>query len=72
MEGRRIRAPIIPAFKYAQFITRRILSIPPAPAFFDQRLSDVGAIGQAHIGQCTPVLVLPVGLECYFFAKDQR
>ena len=44
MEGHRIGAPIIPAFKYAQFITQRILPISPAPALFDQRVSDVGAV----------------------------
>ena len=41
-------------------ITRRILPIPPAPAVFDQRVVNVGAIAQEHIGKGTLVLVLAV------------
>ena len=47
-----------------------ILPIPPAPAIFDEFVIDVGTIGQEHIGKGAPVLVLPVGLEHDFFAKD--
>jgi hypothetical protein len=31
-------------------IPQRILPVPPAPALLDQRVIDVGAIGQEHIG----------------------
>ena len=30
-------------------VSRGILPIPPAPAVFDQRVIDVGAIGKDHI-----------------------
>ena len=38
----------------------RILSITPAPAVFDQRVSDVGPIGQKHISNGASVAILPV------------
>ena len=52
-------------------IPRRILPIPPAPAVFDQRVIDVGAIGQEHIGKGAPVLVVAVGLERDFLPEDE-
>ena len=52
-------------------IPRRILPIPPAPAVFDQRVIDVGAIRQEHIGKGAPVLVEAVRLERDFFPKGE-
>ena len=40
---------------------------PPAPAVFDQRIVDVGAIRQEHIGKGTPVFVEALRLEGDFF-----
>ena len=48
----------------------RILPIPPAPAFFDECVIDVGAIQQEHISKGAPVLILAVGLEDDIFPKD--
>src|SRR5262249_36590213 len=50
----------------------RILSIPPAPAIFDECVIDVGAIPQNHIGECSPVLVLAVSLEDDIFPEGYR
>jgi len=44
-------------------IPRRILSIPPAPAVFDECVVDIGAIKEEHISQGAPVLVVAVGLK---------
>src|SRR5215831_1417018 len=44
-------------------ISRRILSIQPAPAVFNEYVVDVVAIEQEHISKGAPVLVLVVGLE---------
>jgi hypothetical protein len=46
------------------------LPIPPAPAAFDQRMIDVGAIEQEHVSKGAPVLVLAVGLEDDIFPED--
>jgi hypothetical protein len=51
-------------------ITLRILPISPAPALFDQRVIDVGAIRQKYVGNGAPMLVEAVRLECYVFAED--
>ena len=48
----------------------RILPIPPAPAFFDECVINVGAIQQEHISKSAPVLVLAVGLEDDIFPED--
>jgi hypothetical protein len=37
-----------------------ILPIPPAPAVFDQRVIDVGAIRQEHISKGASVAILPI------------
>jgi hypothetical protein len=44
---------------------------PPAPATFDQRVIDVGAIGQEHLGKDSFVLVFALDLGGDFFAMDQ-
>lgn len=44
--------------------------MPPAPAVFNQRVLDVGAIGQDHISNGAPVFVLAVRLERNVFPKD--
>ena len=43
----------------------------PAPALFDQLVSDFRAIGQEHIAKGASILVCAVGLERDFLAKDQ-
>jgi len=43
-------------------IGRHILPIPPAPAVFDQRVIDVGAIRQKHFGNRPLLLVEAVSL----------
>jgi hypothetical protein len=53
-------------------IPGRVFPIPPAPAVFDQRVIDVGAIGQTHIGKGTSKLVAAVRLEEDFFPKHHR
>jgi hypothetical protein len=50
---------------------RRILPIPPAPTIFDQRVIDVGAIGQDHVSRGAFVLVVTIGLECDFFTEGE-
>ena len=52
-------------------IVRRILPIPSAPALFDQFVIDVGAVGQEHISNSTPILVLAMSLERDLFAIDK-
>ena len=52
-------------------ITRRILPIPPAPAVFDQRVIDVGPIGQDHIANGALVLVVTVSLDGDFLPEGE-
>ena len=52
-------------------IPRRILPIPPTPAVLDQRVIDVGAIGQDHVSNSKRVLVMAVGLDCDFLPKGE-
>ena len=68
-----ISAPLVlPSLKTFQHrIARHILPIPPAPAAFDQRVVDVGAIEQEHVSKDAPVLVLAVGLERDVFTEDE-
>ena len=42
-----------------------------APAVFDQRVVDVGAIGEEHIGKGAPILVLAECLQSDFLSVDQ-
>lgn len=49
----------------------RILPVPPAPAVFDQRVIDVGPIGQEHIGNGALVLVFAVRLKRDLFPKGE-
>jgi hypothetical protein len=51
-------------------IARRLLPIPPAPAVFDQRVIDVGPIGQTHLGKDAPRPIAAVGLEDDVFPED--
>jgi hypothetical protein len=50
---------------------RRILPIPPAPAFLDQRMVHIGSIRQNYIGNRAPVLVEAVSLECDLLPKGE-
>ena len=52
-------------------VPRRILPIPPTPAVLDQRVIDVGAIGQQHIGEGASSLVAAVRLERHFLPEDE-
>jgi hypothetical protein len=45
--------------------------MPPAPAVFDQRVIDVGAIGQDHVSNGALVLVEAIGLKCDFFPEGE-
>ena len=53
-------------------IPRSVFPIPPAPAVFDQRVIDVGPIGQTHIGKGVSRPVAAVRLEEDFFPKHHR
>lgn len=44
--------------------------IPPARTLFDERVIDVGAVGQEHIGKGAPILVLAIDMERPLLAKD--
>ena len=52
-------------------VSRRILPIPPAPAVLDERVVDVGAIGQEHISKGASVLVEAVSQERDIVTIDQ-
>jgi hypothetical protein len=52
-------------------LSRRILVTAPAPALFDQRVIDVGGIGQEHIGKRALVLVCAVSLDRHILTKNQ-
>jgi len=52
-------------------LSRRILVIPPAPAVFNERVIDLGGIGQEYIGKRALVLVCAVSLERHILTKDQ-
>ncbi len=45
------------------------MPIPPTPAVFDQRVIDVGPIGQTHIGKDASRPIAAVRLEENFFSK---
>ena len=45
--------------------------MPPAPALLDQRVIDVGTIGQDHVSDGVLVLVVAVGLDRDFLAKGE-
>jgi hypothetical protein len=60
---------VLQRFEYG--IPRRIFPIPPAPAVFDERVIDVGPIGQEHIGEGAPVPVETVGLDGIVFPKGE-
>jgi hypothetical protein len=48
-----------------------IFPIPPAPAIFDQRVIGVGSIGQNHLADRAPKLVLAECVESHFFPEDE-
>ena len=48
-----------------------MLPIPPTPTFCDQRVIDVGAIGQDHVSKGAFVLGVTIGLECGFFTEGE-
>ena len=58
---------LLKPFKYR--IPWRILPVPPAPAVFDQRIVNVGAIRWKYIGKGAPVLVKAMRLERDFFPE---
>ena len=65
----RLSCIFLQPFEYC--VPRRILSIPPAPAVFDQGMVDVGPIEQAYIGKGASILVEAVRLERDLFSEDQ-
>lgn len=65
----RLSCFLLQPFKYR--ISCRVLPVPPAPAFFDECVIDVGAIGQEHIGDRAPVLVLAEGVERHLFTEHE-